>query len=149
MRRSLRENLLALMANPVRWHLHLKGGGQTPLQLWPIGLPANQRLSVQLGLVIFSPRSYQAWLLFPLELPFLTFSLNFPQLTNTRWNRKDLKILLIHWFSNLFFLNQGIFSSNEGSPRNPRCKTEPPGCVLIMEGIPAHSPPAALTCPSE
>lgn len=72
MRRSLREGLPALATKPVGLHLHWKG--------WHLTLYscAHQvvgwSLSVQLGLLTCSPRSYQAQLLSPLQLLYSPFS---------------------------------------------------------------------------
>lgn len=107
MRRSLRENLLIQRDYIGIWKSDVR-----PLYSCDPQVYANQRLSVQLDLVICS-RSYQAWLLLPLELPFLTCSLNFRLFTNTQ-NWKELESLLIHWFWNSFVF---LFLIKESFPQ--------------------------------
>lgn len=96
MRRSLRENLPALAPNPVTLHLHLKGWCLTPLQLGPIRLPTNQRLSVQLALVICSPRYSKVWPLHGSHLSFPAKCLSCPSILMLRKITNWQRIILFH-----------------------------------------------------
>lgn len=153
MRRSLRENLLIQRDYIGIWKSDVR-----PLYSCDPQVYANQRLSVQLDLVICS-RSYQAWLLLPLELPFLTCSLNFRLFTNTQ-NWKELESLLIHWFWNSFvflFLIKESFPQMKVPPETQSVKQSHldvlcsrwggGGRVCRGERSRARGPPAALTCP--